>query len=250
MSFRLASLSLLAAAGLYVGCSTSNGDPIPPPDNGAPSLDAGSKTTPKMPDASGPSDAAPEADAPHDAGDPVSQVRISEVYVDDGTDGVTVEFIELRGAPGTPVDELRLRILDADGAVTGEIDVAAQAGDTISGSGFWTVGGGNVSSEVDHVLFGAALNAWGMDTPRGAVQLVRGTGRTLLDVVGYDTDADAGALPQPASSPTQTVEGKPAVLPVISKSFGRTSGAADTNDNRADFCTMTPTPCGANAACD
>ena len=34
------------------------------------------------------------------------------------------------------------------------------------------------------------------------------------------------------------------------KSLGRANGAADTNDNRADFCKMSPTAGRAQAACE
>jgi hypothetical protein len=259
---RAAWLALLVGAALYVGCSTSNGDPIPEPDNGAPDLDAGGNSLPSKSDAASTSDAAADADsgapvdAANDGPDPVSAVRIGEIYVDNVAAGDPTEFIELRGAPGTSLDELRLRLLDSTGAVTGEIDVAAQLGDVIPASGLWVVGGGNTftvdsSSHVDHVMLGADLNAWGMDTPRGAVQLVRGTARALLDVVGYDEDADAGALASPSSPPIETVEGKPAVLPsTAKKSFGRVNGAIDGNDNRADFCQMAPTAGRLNAACE
>jgi hypothetical protein len=244
MCFGRTTIALAVLGAAIYGCSTSNGSAIPDP-----SYDAGPA------DASGDASKDAGSDAA-DAGDPVAAVRINEIYVDNAGLGDTTEYIELRGAPGTLLDDLRLRLLDDSGQVSGEIDVASAAGDKIPASGLWVVGGGNTfqvdpSSDVDHVMLGSDLNAWGLQSARGAVQLVRGTARTLLDVVGYDEQSDAGALPQPASNPKQTVEGTPAVAPATQKhSLGRTSGAADTNDNRADFCSMAPTAGRANAVCD
>src|SRR5205085_2638508 len=96
---------------------------------------------------------------------------------------------------------------------------------------------------------------WGLDYP-GAVQLVRGT--QLLDVVGYSDVPDASAIPPPPSPPTATVEGKPALAPdnasatstSVRYTFGRKTGAADTNNNAADFCRMKASPGKAQGNCE
>jgi hypothetical protein len=256
-------LALVPVLGLAVyGCATDNGDADPAPDFQGPTLDAGKNVIPDR-DAGTAADAGLDApadaptDAPADAAGPSpSDVRIAEVYVDNNGGGDTTEFIELRGAPGTALGELKLRLLKDDGTVGGEIDVANTTTDKMPTSGLWVIGGGNVITvdpqyQVDHLMFGADLNIWGLDSPRGAVQLVRGTARTLIDVVGYDADGDAGALPAPPSAPTATAETAPTKIPVTPKrSFGRKNNAADTNDNRADFCPMAPTAGRAQAACE
>jgi hypothetical protein len=253
----LAGLAALAAfATALEACSVGNGDPIADPVYDAQALDVASGDpmpgTPNdaavKPDAAKP-DAAPKADAAADAPGPnTAPVLINELYVDTILDGDGAEFVELRAAPGTPVDDLKLRIVYANGLVKYEI-AAGNAGDTVDANGLWVVGGGstfklNVGGHVDHIV---GIASWGLDA-KGAVQLVRGA--TLLDVVGYDANPDAGALPPLATPPTATAEGKLARVPDNSgasgstkrKTLGRTMGAPDTNDNAFDFCTMEASP--------
>jgi hypothetical protein len=192
-------------------------------------------------------------DAPIDAplGDAATSasVRINEIYFDptDITYGDGAEFVELRGAPGTPVDDLRLRILYGNTGVKYDVAVG-NAGDVIGPSGLWVVGGGSVfkvagTYRVDHQV---SLASWGLDGTSGSVQLVRGAARDLVDVVGY-----GAAISPPATAPTTTLEGAtPVPAPTMDKhAIGRKTGAADSNDNAADFCQMPVTPGYPQAAC-
>ena len=246
----------------HAACASSNGDAIPGPVYDAPALDAGGN--PANPDGGNRSDAfttddgaidSPtdaSTDSPTDAPNP-APVQINELYVDNDVLGDVAEFVELRAAAGTPADDLKLRILHADGKVKYEVTIG-EAGAKFGANGLYVVGGGstfklNVTpSRVDHII---SVNMWGLDNARGAVQVVRGA--TLLDVVGYGTDPDAGTLPPPQSPPLATGEGRPAVVPEappdppgpakpMASSFGRKPGAPDTNDNAADFCAMTASP--------
>jgi hypothetical protein len=251
-SFVLSTLAAVAA------CSASNGDAIPGTVFDASPLDAGSNMP--YPDGGG-ADAAPGKDASKDApldapgdGARTNDVLINEIYVDNYLLGDGAELVELRIPPGTPIDDLRLRLVDRTGAVKYDVAVA-DPGQVVGPGGIWVVGGSqtfklNVNDHVDHVV---DLNTWGLDNASGAVQVVRGT--TLLDVVGYSTDADAGAIPPATTPPTATVEGRPAIVPADNgtkfakrKSFGRRPGA-NSNDNRSDFCTMSATP-GNENVCD
>jgi hypothetical protein len=242
----------------HAACSATNGDPIPSqvfdasaldvsnPDDPEPGAEAGSDGSTKK-DAS--------TDAPVDAKDAApgnAPVQINELFVDNDGLGDGAEFVELRAAPGTPADDLKLRLVHANGQVKYEVTVGP-AGATFNGNGIWVVGGMQtfkLNAKPDHVDQVVALSKWGLDNDRGAIQVVRGT--TLLDVVGYARDPDAGALPPLALPPTATVEGTVATVPDaptttpavsrIHRSFGRKNGAADTNQNATDFCAMEASP--------
>lgn len=248
----------LAALASAAACSATNGDPIPSQVFDASALDVGSN--PDEPDSGARTDGSTvkdgaTKDAPVDSPIVYAPVQINEVFVDNDGLGDGSELVELRAAPGTPVSDLKLRLVHADGQVKYEVSVG-NAGETFPASGLWVVAGAqtfklNVTEHVDRTV---SLNAWGLDNDRGAVQLVRGT--TLVDVVGYTTNPDAGALASPASAPKATVEGSPALVPVAANgmnakglSFGRKTGAADTSDNLADFCTMEASPGYPQKAC-
>ncbi len=254
----------LAVLASVMACSATNGDAIPSQVFDASALDVGSNpddpdgASPGL-DGSTPKDGAAK-DAPTDS--PLTNtapVEISELFVDNDGLGDGAEFVELRAAPGTPADDLKLRLLYADGQVKYEISVG-DPGAKFPASGLWVVGGGstfklNVLDRVDRIV---SLSTWGLDNDRGAVQVVRGT--TLLDVVGYGRDRDAGVLAPPASPPLATVEGAIAQVPgapvhplppakAKALSFGRKAAAPDTNNNAVDFCTMEASPGYAQKAC-
>jgi hypothetical protein len=253
----------LVTLAFVIACSATNGDAIPSQVYDASALDVGSN--PGEPDAAagldgstvkdGATKDAP-ADAPPDA--PIvntAPVQINELFVDNDGLGDGAEFVELRAAPGTPVDDLKLRLIYADGQVKYEVSVG-DPGATFPASGLWVVGGGQTFklNVLDHVDRTVSLNTWGLDNDHGAVQVVRGT--TLLDVVGYASTLDAGALAAPASAPKATVEGTAALVPAPATGlnhkglgFGRKTAAADTNDNAVDFCKMEASPGHAQKAC-
>lgn len=248
-----ASLALVA----FAACAASNGDAIPSTVYDASPLDAGGNTLPPGQDAgvdaAPPGDASGDAEGGSDGGDaaPSGEVRIQEIFVDNDLLGDGSEYVELRGASGTPVDDLRLRLVDRNGNVKYDVP-AGNPGEKIGNSGMWVVGGSQVFKvgvspyRVDREV---NLNSWGMDNTAGSVQLVRGN--ALVDVVGYSSDADAGTIPNASSPPVSTVEGKPALAPTTGRrAFGRKPLAADTNDNRTDFCKMIASPGYSQNACD
>jgi len=248
---------------MHAACASSNGaavgsqiyDDASPLDRGTDSSDPDVRGAPR--DAAPGSDAEPplDADVKPDAAN-VAPVQINEIYVDNAfLRGDGTEYVELRGAAGVPVDDLKLRILSANGQVKHEVAVA-NPGETFGANGLWVVGGLqtfklNVTDHVDHAVSNAGF---GLDE-RGAVQLVRGS--TLLDVVGYGDNPDAGPVTPPATPPIATSEGaiartatQPAKATEPAKSIGRKTGAADTNVNSADFCAMVASPGFAQKPCE
>lgn len=241
----------------HAACSATNGDAIPNQAFDASMLDVGSN--PDEPEAGGldggnQKDVASDApaDAKKDAPNNVPVV-INEIYVDQLVEGDQIEFVELRIAAGTPVDDLKLRIVYPNGQVKYEINVGLP-GQVVTPNGLWVLSGNrldklNVSAKSDREL--ALSDPWGLEIP-GAIQVVRGS--TLLDVVGFTDTPDGGALPPLAQPPTATVEKNPVFVPTSPSgtakhnSIGRRvvapggAGAADTNDNAADFCTMEASP--------
>ena len=256
----------LGALGFVLACSATNGDAIPSQVYDAQALDVGANPedpdgSTSRPDGSTSKDGA-TSDAPPDAPIVNAPVQINELFVDNDGLGDGAEFVELRAAPGTPADDLKLRLLYANGQVKSEVSVG-DPGAKFGASGLWVVGGAstfklNVQDHVDRIVSIGGLNPWGLDNDRGAVQVVRGT--TLLDVVGYGTDADAGALSPPGSPPLATVEGAIATVPNApvpppppakpkGLSLGRKTAAADSNNNLADFCRMEASPGYPQKAC-
>lgn len=251
------------AAMAFVACAET-ASPIDDGDASAPPLDVGSPPADPDSSADARSDAKPNADGGADApGDAIATdapkdaptdapssatVRIAEIYSDPGvTYGDGAEYVELRGAPGTPVGDLRLRLVHQTGGVKYDVAVGGPS-DVIGASGTWVVGGGSVfkvaaTNRVDTTV---SLANWGLDGTAGSVQLVRGAARDLVDVVGY-----GGAVDPPATAPTQTVEGTVAARATLDKhGIGRKAAAADTDDNSKDFCSMAATPGYPQAACD
>ena len=260
LAFGLLALLPLVA---HAACSSTNGDAVGREVFDASALDVGAN--PDDPDSNflpdgARKDAGSDGAATDAAKDSAvipntAPVEINEIYVDIVLRGDATEYVELRAAPGTPVDDLRLRLLYADGQVKYEVSVG-DPGEKFGANGLWVVGGFmtgrlNVQDHVDHAL---TVATWGLDD-RGAVQVVRGG--TLLDVVGYGLDPDAGPVAPPASPPSLTSEGRIAMVPdqpasnsAPAKSFGRKTGAADTNNNSADFCKMTASPGFAQKPCE
>jgi hypothetical protein len=218
------------------------------PDGGDPNNvddDSGSNNNK---DGGGNGDAGPDGGGPNNA-----VVIISEIYVDNDGLGDGSEFIEIQGAPNTPVDDLRVRLIDKNG-LPKYTQMVGDPGDKIGTSGFWVVSGSqvfklNASPYREDQTYSIAN--WGLDNERGAVQLIRGTNQ-LLDVVGFASTAGAGAIPPPTNGPTSTGEANPVIIPTVAKhSFGRKPPTlSDSNNNEADFCAMVPTPGYAQKPCD
>jgi hypothetical protein len=240
-----------AVLGRAVGaCAAGNGDVIPPGVQEGPPVEAGIGPDPDGGAKDAPSDDATPGDG-GDAGDggaPV--VVINEVYVDVAAGGGSQsEYIELRALPGTPLGDLKIRLIAANGTVR-EFSVAG-ATDVMPSSGLWVVGGVSLpGAQIANQII-TNPQGWGLDL-RAAVQLVFGAQKNLVDVVGWSDAPDAATITPPATPPVATSEGTRVILPTgAGKSIGRRPTGADTNDNLADFCRMNTTARAANSAtCD
>lgn len=257
-------VSALAIAPLtaHVACAVSNGDADPPEVRDAGALEASRTARADAADEeedAGTRDGARDAniDAPDSESPAEAVVEINEIYVDIDGLGDGAEFVELRADPGTAVDDLRLRILDASGSIKYTVTVA-DPGEKVGASGLWVVGGNQtfklgVPDRVDQPI---ALANWGLPTSRGAVQLVRGN--AIVDVVSWATEPEPAPIPAPSTLPAETGEGTAAArVPTIRKtagtpahSFGRREGTPDTDDNQADFCSMIASPGYGQKGCD
>jgi hypothetical protein len=189
------------------------------------------------------SDGSPQDSATTDASDAgktdsgTAALVISEVFA---ADILSKRYVEIAGPPGTPLVDLKLRIVSSTGSVSKTVDVAKSAGDVMPARGTWVVGG-LAELAVDN---GLLVSAWDLPSDNGSVQLVRqGATTTLLDVVGYGTCAA-----QVATAPTPAFEGAAAVTPGT-KALLRKPGRADTNVNADDFCKGVASPNAANV-CD
>jgi hypothetical protein len=182
-------------------------------------------------------DAAPDASdaGKTDAG--TAPLVISEVFA---ADILSKRYVEIAGPPGTPLVDLKLRIVSSTGTVLKTVDVPKGTGDVMPARGTWVVGG-IAEAAVDN---GLLVSAWDLPSDNGSVQLVRqGATTTLLDVVGYGTCAA-----QVATAPTASFEGVAAVTPGT-KALLRKPGRADTGVNADDFCKGSASPNAANV-CD
>lgn len=184
-----------------------------------------------------------------------SAIQISEVYVDTAAVAAGSEYVELRGAAGTPLRDLRIRVLGANGSVRFEVDVTSNPLARVGATGFYVVGGAKVDALgvtyfVDREL---GSGAFGLDDEGGSIQLIsmQGGQRTLVDVVGYTAQPNGAAPLAPVNlPPSTTVLGKPAVLPSAPKrAMGRRASVPSKGDNRSDYCTMSPTPGFPQAPC-
>lgn len=248
--FGLTALSLAACLSFsFAGCAAERVTLEDEEDTGvsrtpkdAASIDAKSPTDATT-DSATPRDASSTDGATTDASDAgktdagTSALVISEVFA---ADILSKRYVEIAGPPGTPLADLKLRIVSATGTVLKTVDVPKGAGDVMPARGTWVVGG-IAEAAVDN---GLLVSAWDLPSDNGSVQLVRqGASTTLLDVVGYGTCAA-----QVATAPTTAFEGAAAVTPGT-KALLRKPGRADTGVNADDFCKGSASPNAVNV-CD
>lgn len=165
---------------------------------------------------------------------------INEVLPDPTGADSDREFVELAVVPGADLVGLRLRVLAADGSLTGA-DLTLAAGTRAPLDGFLVIGDGSGSST--QVAEADLETALGLPDTDGAAQLVT-SAPALIDAVGYGTltattDADL-SLAIVETATTASAEGS---------SMARDTASTDTDDNSADFhLDPTPTPGAANDA--
>ena len=152
---------------------------------------------------------------------PASSLVINELYYDSpGEDRGC--FVELKGAPGTKLEGLRLVTFNAKGNDAGTVLLAG----TVSQSGYFVIGQDGSAPNRD------AVNAF-MNLPNsgGAVQLKRGS--SLLDAVAYGE--------APSSGKAARGEGRAVKDAKSGESLARIPDGTDSNDNTKDFRAGKPT---------
>jgi hypothetical protein len=217
---------------LVVGCGSDN---------------RGSARADARTDATG-SDVDAATDASTDAA--VAAFRIEEVGLDLNVSGANTEFVEISGEPGASLDNLAIRVIDSSGASGVKNTYAlATAGTVMPADGRWVIGG--ALATVDKV-YTVGSDDWDLDGTAGAIQLLRTTGPTLLDVVGYSATGTAVTPASSLTAPTQTAEGSAENISTGAASangIGRAAGGADTDNNATDFCLQAKTAGAANGTC-
>ncbi len=151
-------------------------------------------------------------------------VRINELYYDHPGKDAGHEFIELIQTDSIPLGLDGYAIEFHNGAGSGWESIW-QAGplDSIAPGGLFVIGGGAVTPRPDAVL---ELN---LQNGPDAVRLIAPTGP--MDLLGY------GDLDDP-----EYVEGESAPGVSAGESLGRKPDGRDTDNNRADFHSMVPSP--------
>lgn len=170
-------------------------------------------------------------------GPPGSFYKINEIYVDRALLGDWAEWVEIMTEPGASVNHIRLRHYGVTGGAWKlKFDVAVgSAGDVALTNGLWSIGGAKSPSKATASI--ASPENWGM-SEAGTLQLYNETTSELLDVVAWGS-VPSGNTPD---WPFTSVEGPPVDFgPSGDKtiSLARRAGAADTDDNAADFCIQT-----------
>ena len=153
---------------------------------------------------------------------------ISEVFYDATGSDDGRSFVELYGAPGTPLDGMRLEGVNGSGGAIGPVLALSGA---IPADGFYVVaddqaGGPTLVANADLVL--------NFDFQNGPDSIVLRSGELALDAVGYGVFAAGDVF---------AGEGSPAPDAPVDASVARTFANVDTNDNAADFAVLVaPTP--------
>jgi hypothetical protein len=155
-----------------------------------------------------------------DSGSCTKKVVINEVLVN-GPSGS--EFVELYNpsACAVPLGNWKIAYKSAGNTAGGATHTFA-TGTSIAPKAFYLVATATYTGAKDATFNG------GFGNTGGQVGLLDDT-KALIDAVGYDTGTSG-----------EYTEGAPAPLPPTNSSIARKADGVDTNDNKADFKTATP----------
>lgn len=197
-------------------------------------------------------DGAPPADGsadtgPGDAADDAlvlpDTLRVNELFFERRNDAGAgakdlYEWVEITGPVGTRLDQYRLQIRDASGAVKFDRPIG-DANATMPQTERWVVGGALLPNAVIDKFF-ILPDGWGLDETGGSIALVLGLGATgqAIDRVAWGTGTDGGGEGAFATVPANTA-----------LALGRSPDKKDTDANMMDFCAIAPTPKTTNGAC-
>lgn len=174
----------------------------------------------------------PQPDAPRS---PAAKLTINEFDYDQaGADNA--EFVEIVNPNAAAVDLTDYRIEMINGSNGRKYGTYAPAGSLPAG-GYFVIADAAVIAALPAGTANMPLKSGGLQNGPDGIRIVEaGTGRVLDGVHYRDSVPGAG-------------EGRPAPKDdtAAPTSIGRCNGGADSDDNGADFATMTPTPGAANA---
>ena len=178
---------------------------------------------------------------------------INEVYPGGGSSSATAaytrDFVELYNTSATPFSlagyALQYSAAGATSDFTGTI-VSFGTGSIIGGNDYLSIytgtagtGGATLTAGTGagSVTYVAPANSASLAAASGSVRLINLSTNVVLDLVGYGTITASTLNPAPTR-----VEGTAAATPTsIAVSLNRTN-FVDTNNNAADFTSMTPSP--------
>jgi hypothetical protein len=152
----------------------------------------------------------------------LSEVFYDAVGTDDGN-----SFVEIWGAPGTPLDGYTIEAINGTG---GTVTHTLTLTGTIGASGLFVIADGLAGGATNVASADLILD---FDFQNGPDSVVLRHGATIVDAVGYGvfaaTEVFAG-------------EGSPTLDPLAGSSIARVFADVDTNDNAADWVGGAPTP--------
>lgn len=160
------------------------------------------------------------------------ELVINEIDYDTPGSSDTAEFVEILNPGASAVDLSGYRVELVDGS--GGEAYATYTGSGQLGAGKYFVIGDTAVIQPDPPLpvgtIALALDSKGLQQGPDIVRIVKISTEKVMDAVQYEGRANGAG--EGASAPSDTDV----------KSIGRCPNGSDTNDNGADFVTMTPTP--------
>lgn len=162
-----------------------------------------------------------------------TELVINEIDYDTPSASDTAEFVEILNPGTNAVDLSAYRIEMVDG--TGDKPYATYTLTGSLGAGkYLVIGDTAVITPLGADVLKETLDSKGLQQGPDVVRIVKIADDKVVDAVQYEGTADGTG--EGASAPSDTDV----------KSIGRCPNGRDTNDNRADFVLMTPTPGAAN----
>lgn len=162
-----------------------------------------------------------------------TELVINEIDYDTPGSSDTAEFVEILNPGSNAVDLSGYRIEMVDGSGDEAYATYTPSGSLGAGK-YLVIGDTGVVTPLSADVLKETLDGKGLQQGPDVVRIVKIADDTVVDAVQYEGTADGTG--EGASAPSDTDV----------KSIGRCPNGSDTNDNRADFVLMTPSPGAAN----
>ncbi len=177
----------------------------------------------------------PQSDAPRQ---PAAKLTINEFDYDQaGAD--TAEFVEIVNPNDSAVDLADYRIEMVNGSNGRRYGTYAPTGSLTAG-GYFVIADPAVIDALPAGTAAMPLKSGGLQNGPDGIRIVEAATGRALDGVHYQGSVPGAGEGGPAPKDTTAAP----------TSIGRCPGGFDSDDNGADFATMTPTPGAANACAD